>query len=331
MIKRSDIVLKSVDILLLMNIMLLLINQIYMQKNIKNLFESYIMSSSQIYSRFLPSLANYPMKKPIINSFGGNLKMNHLLYLKFNGINCSSSVYWVNNIIFSTNRIQYDDSEIQNMDQYLHQYLNQYNRLDDFDSDNHPKPPDTLQEASGQSVIINGANPLFCDGSLQITNLSRKAMQLSKIGLRLASRPRLNRYQYHLIDVCSLPSSKGMHDCGFPMLGGGNNPFSYTFNLKKAPANTLFSGYPAPGVEKPLLKSGDVAFINFEISSQGAQSNLIYSVIPEITLSWQNKQMTLRFSQLASTIAFANWNQFLCYKLQNNLLVKEQMKTDFCA
>ena len=232
-----------------------------------------------------------------------------LLHIEFNPITCSPEGH-TNAVVLASNRLEYDSGEIQQMNTYLGQIsgrgVDQSHGIPHYDDP--PASPATLIETSGGRLRGSMASPTVgCSGNLQVTNIGNSPIQITGVDVRLRSDAQLNRYQYRLIDLCSVNGNVCQVPFGFAIIS------PYSFNLSMAKANTVFSGQLQGN--QPLLDPGQVALIHLYFYSS---NNLIYSVAPEITVSLLDEQRTLTLSQLASTLAFANPGQISCYQLQSN-------------
>jgi len=232
-----------------------------------------------------------------------------LFHIEFNPITCSPEGH-TNAIVLASNRLEYDTGEIQQANTYLGQI---YDRGVDQSRgtphyDDPPAPPAMLTRTSGTWISgSTGSHNDNCSGNLQVTNIGNTAIQITGVNMRLLSNTQLNRYHYRLIDLCSI----NLRVCQPPF--GLFITTTYSFNLSRAHANTVFSGQFQGN--QLLLDPGQVALLRLYFYSS---KNLIYSVAPEITVSLVNQQTTYTLSQLASTLAFANPGQFSCYQLQSN-------------
>jgi hypothetical protein len=243
-----------------------------------------------------------------------------LLHVDSYAVSCALGVGGYRNaVVLSSDRLEYDSGEIQQMSTYLSQSI----RPNPADASNLPAPPSTLNETSA-SLVGTDPSKITCSSSLQITNIATRAVQITGANMLLLSNAQPNQYQYRLIDACSLPPSaiSGTNPL-CPPLGGAGLLFQYNFNLSMAPANTTFPGQPT-GAQPFLINPGQVAYI---LLNYGSSANLIYSVAPEINVSLMNQQSTFTLSQLTSNLAFVKPDQLSCYQLQGNAFTQINLNT----
>ena len=139
------------------------------------------------------------------------------------------------------------------------------------------------------------------------------------------------------VDTADSIEQRTSSDPGCLGLGGGGLNYTYTFNLSMAKAGQVFPGQSPdqPSLNQPLLDPGQVAFIYLYFQSS---ENLIYFVAPQITFNLldgpnTSTSSTYTLFQWASTLAFANPDQFSCYKFQDNTntLTQIDFSTGFCV
>src|SRR5205807_8844102 len=123
---------------------------------------------------------------------------------------------------------------------------------------------------------------------IDVTNTGKTPIQIPQISVRLIESPIQNAYHYRLIEVCSVLSSVGKGEYCPP--GKGGNPQCDTYitaiELGIGKAGSTFA---APINDSrcgiPTLEPANLVhlFVGF-ILSPGTPNNLIYSVIPELTI-----------------------------------------------
>lgn len=225
-------------------------------------------------------------------------------------------------IVLATNRLTYDSNEIQQMKDYL--------------GGQSSKAPSTLQLVLGGPIggtlpYNSGGDTVGhiddCSISLEITNTGQNTIQIASSSVQIMKSTQKNSYQYRLIDSCTLVPLPGA-PVGSPCIfsGGGPGPclhYSAIIKLGSAAANTLFFGTPKGGdssCNELTLNPKDTKELDIYLYSP---QNLIYSVMPQLTLSTSSGQNILSLPELTSTLAFAYDNQFDCYGLQGDMFVLE--------
>ena len=227
--------------------------------------------------------------------------------------------YWT---VLATNHLTYDNTEIQQMKDYF--------------GNSSSKMPGTLQLVLGGP--IGGTLPYNtggetighiddCSISFEITNTGQNTIQIASAGVQLMKSAQKNSYQYRLIDQCSivpLPGSPVGSPCAFSGGGPGDcDHYSAIVKLGSAAANTSFFGTPKGGdssCNELTLNPKDTKELGIYFYSP---KNLIYSVIPQLTLNTSTGQNILSLPKLTSTLAFAYDSQFVCYGLQGDTFVLE--------
>jgi hypothetical protein len=224
--------------------------------------------------------------------------------------------------VLATDRLDYDTGEIQQMANYIDAVLGH------SAVPSSPPIPATFNPVSvgpvtAFSTYISKGN---CQGTLEITNIGDTTVQLAQVSMQLTAAPVPNRYQYRLIDICSLPT----HVCPIG-LGGGVKTIDYDFHLRAGQAHTVLQAQS----DTPVIINPDQPpvglFLSFESSS--TPGNFIYSVVPQITVNTQDQQTTYTLPQLSTTLAFADAKQFACYSLKGNTLVlldQKALQGTFC-
>ena len=225
-------------------------------------------------------------------------------------------------LVLASNRTTYSQDEIAQMRAYVEQNFSAYDELVGG-----KEPPPTLRWVLGASMDpIPGEEPASdypCGAELDLTNTGNTLIQIPKVGVRLEKRPQENSYQYRLIDYCSLlPPSQ---EC--PPGMGSTGPcgvYSALIQLGLGEKNTFFSAVPGvPGCGPLTIDPGAQASLIFAFSvASNMPKNLVYSILPILTVDIAQKVQTLALQQLASTLAFASANQFSCYGLQGTTFVQ---------
>jgi hypothetical protein len=228
-----------------------------------------------------------------------------LLHIHFDGFSCPPS-FAPNTLILATDQKNYDVGTIQQMANYIDALLPSSNGT-----------TGSLPPLPAELSLVSGAQAnLRCSGSLQITNIGNTTIQVSQINMKLAGVPRLNSYHYRSIDICSMPIKlvrSGV--CGPPSGTGASQPLEYDFQFKMGEVS---QGQSASSFS---IDPGQIATAFLTFVSSGTPGNFIYSVVPEITLNTQDVQSTFMLTQLSTTFAFADTNQFQCYTLQGDQFV----------
>ncbi len=268
---------------------------------------------------------NEPTTAPIYPS-GAGFDVGELLHIESTSLNCalypttfsSHKSFASKALVLGTDRLTYDTGEIQEITSYA------------FDP--HSPLPNTIRLVPG--VVSEGekAQHQFkqegpspgnsgCKGSLEITNIGKTTIQISQIGIQLSATPKPNTYHYRLIEICTLPNAPSV--C--PGLGARPLDYTFAFQLKMSSAGTVFQGQMYSNGTRinigPTLDPGRTAEVYTSFDSSGVPDNLIYSVIPELTLDISGEQRTVLLSPLENTFAFAHQDQFSCYKWQSNTFV----------
>ena len=220
-----------------------------------------------------------------------------------------------NNLVLATNRLTYDSNEIQQMQDYVNNIHS-----------NSVQMPNTLRWVLGGPIDtnrilnINGSASGHiddCGVHFQLTNTGQDLIQVASIGVQLTEGTQQNNYQYRLIDVCTLVQC---------MVGGGGGSCSLwyaTIKLAAGSTNAVFSASPIgsdPSCGELTLNPGQEEDLYVSFYSP---QNLIYSIVPQLTLDTSNGPNTLTLTELTSTLAFANGSQFTCYGLQGDTFTPE--------
>ncbi len=253
------------------------------------------------------SVTSMPRTKSLANLLAPN-KDNVALDVDGLHIQESSALHCLS-LVLASNRLTYDQGEIQQMSQFLKYFGGFYspgdNRL----------LPSTLRWEEGGSANIPGS----CSATFQITNTGNTTIQISRVGLRIKQTPLPNTYVYRLINVCSfLPSG--------PVCNGGNGgvpgpcgEYYVNLSLKNARLNDVIGDTPVASSNNscPELTLTPRMSTELEISVGGP--SFIYSVLPEFSVITAQGQQTLALPAFTSVVAFST--QFPCYTLQDTSLV----------
>ncbi len=290
-------------------------------------------SSSSPSKTSLPPTVKAQQETALLPNTGGSFDTSGLLHIETKGVSCpiDGIQSYQNTLVLSTDRLTYDSGEMQQMVAYVDGWL----------SSQKATPPSTLQEVLGS---LYGRfdnwhiwNPSGCTIHMEITNIGKTSFQISKMALRLTANAQQNSYHYRLIDICSLPlSAYHLQNCPPIGRGGGMVPTIYDLKLKRGNTSTLFQGQISPDSSSPLaptIDPGQAASIVLNIEPSDPSSNLIYSVVPTVTLDIAGEERTIQLVQLSSKIAFVSPSQLSCYGLQGNafsLLSSGPHKSSWC-
>ena len=220
-----------------------------------------------------------------------------------------------NFLVLATDRLSYNEDEIQQMRDYLH---SMYQNMASMSISYLVSPPTTL------SWVMGG---LDCRIEFQITNISPSStIQITSLGVQLTSTPQPNNYQYRTIDACTvLDPSDAQQVC--PQLYSLDTSCIYNvgINLNGGQANDVLTDTPT--ALDPLQQcNGTIdqnATITFAISLHASISQ-IYYVMPVLTLVDSSGTSTSHtLTQWTDTLAFTNGNQITCYGLQGNTFSQE--------
>jgi hypothetical protein len=196
------------------------------------------------------------------------------------------------------------------------------------------KAPPSLQWVSGSSYA--------CGGELEVTNLSGHVVQVDRIGAQLAAAATVNRYQYRLIDVCTIAPSRY---AGCRGEVGGEPPCTLEADLHLAlaapgtvfgaPITTTFPDDPQCPPQHTVYP-GQTLAIDLVFSPPAGQYGRLYRVTPQLRVT-DDTTHDLVLSSLTTTLAFASPNQFSCYGLQATHFVRlpdvpsQQGDRSFCV
>ncbi|MFL5624075.1 MAG: hypothetical protein ACJ788_00585 [Ktedonobacteraceae bacterium] len=277
---------------------------------------------------------------PPLNKLSPSVDMSGLHIQSDFGIQCPSMLLFGTlpkaNLVLATDRLTYSSDELQQMRQYL--MNNRY--PGGYQGDPDPVPPPTLRWVTGAALQpIPGAEPrgFLCGARLELTNTGNAPIQVPSIGVRLLKDPEQNKYQYRLIDNCTLVSPTSPDGCA-PSQGNGPShcdTYFASIQLGSGKADSVFAATPnghsyndqftpVPCGELTLNPTASATLIiDFTLASETSH-NLIYSVVPELTLDISSGRQILAVPQLTSILAFADVSHFSCYGLQGTTFVKEQ-------
>src|SRR5207247_8324412 len=102
-----------------------------------------------------------------------------------------------------------------------------------------PVPPPTLK------LVPGGFGT--CLGTMEITNVGASSVQILGLDVRLTTTPQQNNYNYHLIDVCSLPTTIPKNALNCPINPqGASGDLVYDFQLGMRAMNTVFQDQQKP-------------------------------------------------------------------------------------
>jgi len=235
-----------------------------------------------------------------------------------------------NALVLNSTRLTYDSGEIQQMAAYVngveHHFL--------YDDPGSVQVPNTMQLVPGSLTAdikqwsLERRQDQGCNGTIEITNITKAPIQLSGISAQLNTAPHQNSYSYRLINVCSLPIEDKPTQCP-PHLRGGGIEYNYDFHLAMANANMVFEGQRQEDPQGPgtTIRPGDVltADLNFTSSKTSkSPDNLVYDILPILKIDVSGEQRTITLPQLRSTVSFVDASQLACYSLQGNRFVQLQ-------
>jgi hypothetical protein len=202
------------------------------------------------------------------------------------------------------------------------------------------KVPSTLRWVSAGSIdLIPGTFDLIqqasCGAALNLINTGNTPIQVPKVSVQMEARPLPNSYQYRLIDACSvIPKSQELDGTCGPQIGGGGGCAGIYFasiQLGLGEKNDVFSGVPnEPGCNTLTIAPAGQVQLVFQFSlTTNTPKNLIYSILPILTVNMAQGEQTLSLPQLESTLAFASASQFSCYQLHGTTFVLLQPPIEY--
>ena len=174
---------------------------------------------------------------------------------------------------------------------------------------------------------FNGIHPQTgCSGDIQLTNTGNTALQIQLLDVRLTATPQVDTNLYRFIDFCSFRTN---HDspvpCPFQRAGG--QTFAYTYNLTGGVTGQVVSPQTNidPGSNSIQLGTSFTLMpnqpVDISINFASTPANMIYSIVPELTIDTGMGEQTVTLTQLASTLSFVNPDQISCYGVQDNAIV----------
>jgi hypothetical protein len=239
------------------------------------------------------------------------------------GFQCPSSLDGVreNQLVLASDRTTYSQSEVAQMRASVTQYSGGAHFLVGAAT-----LPPTLRWVLGGSMDLFSEVGGTCGATLQLTNTGNTPIQIPDVGVQLEANPQVNTFSYRLIDVCTLIT------CG-PGPGGGPgcNFYGAGIQLGAGEKNTTFSAVPSATSADTRADCGTLTIapaaevdLNIYFSlALNTPKNLIYSILPILTVDTAQGEQTLALPQLVSTLAFASASQFSCYGLQGMAFVQE--------
>ncbi len=223
-----------------------------------------------------------------------------------------SSYFKKGNLVLATDRLTYDSGELQQMREYTHSVL----------AGHASSMPTTLRWASG-TAIGNFLHPPEAEDSgcieqLEITNLGNNPAIIGSMSVQLTSITQNNLTHYRLIDSCTLGAL-----CFGGTAGGG--PQIYYFLLKAKSPDTVVTPLSKEVSTNyqcctdVVLNPGDILPVVIFFASLDP---FAFSIVPDLILDTPNKApQIIALPQLATTLYFANPNQFSCYGLNGDTFV----------
>ena len=221
-----------------------------------------------------------------------------------------------NFLVLATDRLSYNDDEIQQMRDYLHAM---YQNMASMRTSYLVSPPTTL------SWVMGG---LDCRIEFQITNISPSStIQIASLGVQLTSTPQPNNYQYHAIDACTvLDPSDAQRVC--PQLYSLDTSCIYNvgINLNGGQAKDVLTDTPTVAFDPLHQCNGTIdqnATVTFAISLHASISQIYYVMPVLILVDSSGTSTSHTLTQWSDTLAFTNGNQITCYGLQGNTFSQE--------
>jgi hypothetical protein len=190
-----------------------------------------------------------------------------------------------------------------------------------------PAPDSTPLPATLRWV---GGARMNCNASLQITNTSAQSLQIARAGVKVVGRSVANSFPYALVDLCTIesPSNRFSVHCGGGSLPVGACEYLAKVQVAALTENSEFSAPVSATVHFPngtqiacpeyTLQPGHTVSIALEIDRPANQTNVLFRVIPELTLTdGAGTTQQLAFPELGSNLAYADPSQFTCYGLHS--------------
>jgi len=156
-----------------------------------------------------------------------------------------------------------------------------------------------------------------CAATYAVTNNSSRPVTVNEVGVALNATPIVNRYQYALLDACTINFQRYCE--GFGGSIGGCQFFVY-ISMATAPFSrpvTSLAGCPSA-----TITPGQTINIFVEITPPATADNLLYKVSPQLTIT-DTSTHTVILTTLPNTLVYADRNQFSCYGLQGTHFVSE--------
>lgn len=240
------------------------------------------------------------------------------------------------NLVLATEQQTYTTEEVQQIMAYLKHHLGPWGEV----------PPPTLCWVTGGSMqpipgtgLMGYPHNYPCGTVLELTNTGKIPVQIPRVDVRLVNNLQQNNYQYLLIDRCSVIPHLLEGDSCTPQQGGGGgggNCIIYSANLLLGSGSTdaVFIDTPTSFYATDQFRQTDcgeltlapgtlvILRISFSLTPD-TPNNLIYTIVPELTLDTSSGRQVYALTQLASTLAFADASQFSCYKLQGTTFIIE--------
>lgn len=222
------------------------------------------------------------------------------------------------NLVLTRDPTSYDAGTLQGMDAYVGDVLTHI-QMDGLSA---TSPPDGLTWSYG-ALTGTGAHH-GCKMTLEVTNIGSDALDVTQVDVRLLGSPQPNTQSYPLIDLCSFPSASVDYCTGWGAAAGPCSVYTANITLQGGTAGNIASSALSgltPNCPEPLLNPGDTVTLAMTITSSGAQANLSYPVVPEITVQDQNGQRVVPLDQFDTILAFADASQFSCFGTLDGALV----------
>jgi hypothetical protein len=220
-----------------------------------------------------------------------------------------------NVLVLSSNRLTYDQGELQALRNYV---LAVWNGENDVAIPSSLRwvlggdPSSVLRNYGGQMTSITGDRMDLCSMVLEITNTSNTTVQIPYISLKLTQQPTPNSFVYRLIDACSFLSAAAQSYCvvGSGAFGCSVYTAGIIFSNEKVGASVgsipESSEGQNGGGEKPCpemtILPHQVGKVNILVTGNPQ----IYTVYPEITVSTVLGQKIIDLTQFKSRIAFSD-------------------------
>ncbi len=260
-----------------------------------------------------------------LNPANISIKTGNVL-IQSRGFDCPDgnlgNAYYEDQLVLASDRMTYSQDEITQMRSYVlgsisagtGSGISKYATVT-------PSLPTLHWVLGGNNVGTGGGSGNGCGATLNVTNTGNTPIQIPEISIQVKASPQPNTYHYRLIDACSFLTPEEVSNGGcLPTGSAGGGPCnlsSVSFQLGSREKNQLLSAQLsapvcgtltiAPATQVPLILAFPEA-VNKPFS-------LIYSILPILTINAGQGDQKVPLTQLASTLAFANANQFSCYQL----------------